>query len=233
MTARPPEWRALFLAVRHVAEAIKDAPAAFKIEQLEHALAQGWIKTRAARLIADDASYLPGFDPHDGLPTSIWQEHRRLSPGDYIDTVFAPKIRFRENTVSGYIGTELIRVDAEGVEVYWPDMLKIRWEEIRWEETAPLTERADAGTASLPSPEEPPARPGRPPVHDWFKIAVVMCWHLSGKAPRDWQFSGKRKLTRDEYLEKLQKWCEQELGTKPSIDELKPRYALVRKWFKN
>lgn len=227
MMARAPEWRALFLAVRHVAEAIKDAPHAFKIEQLEYALAQGWIKTRAARLSADDARYLPGFNPHDGLPTSIWQEHRRLSPGDYIATVFAPKIKFRENTVSGYIETELIRVDAEGVEVYWPDVLKIRWEEIT------QTERTDAGAVSQPSPEEPPAQRGRPPVHDWFKIAVVMCWHLSGEGPRDWRFSGKHRLTRDEFLEKFQKWCEQEFGVAPSIDELRPRYALVRKWFKN
>jgi hypothetical protein len=68
---------------------------------------------------------------------------------------------------------------------------------------------------------EPPAPRGRPPKYDWFKIAVVMCWHLSGKGP--WE----KGLTRRAFCERIQK----EFKPSPSIDELERRYTMVRKWF--
>ena len=58
--------------------------------------------------------------------------------------------------------------------------------------------------------------------------SVMMCWHMYGDAPPEWRFSGMHRLTRDKYLEKLQ----QELGVAPSLDELRPCYALVRKYFR-
>jgi hypothetical protein len=75
-----PEWRSLSLAVQHVAK-FKDTEAAAKIE-LERALAQG-LKTRASRLSAGlgtVASDLPGLDPRDGLPTSIWRTQAVFTP---------------------------------------------------------------------------------------------------------------------------------------------------------
>jgi hypothetical protein len=68
------------------------------------------------------------------------------------------------------------------------------------------------------------AQRGRPVMYDWFRIAVEMCWHLSGKGP--WG-----KLKRDEFIAKMQTWCQQELDVKPSADELKRRIGVVRKRF--
>ena len=71
---------------------------------------------------------------------------------------------------------------------------------------------------------EPSALLGRPAVHDWFRIAVEMCWQLSSEG--EW-----RKLKRDDFLKNMQAWCKDELGVKPSEDELKRRIGLVRKRF--
>ena len=145
MMARAPEWRSLSLAVQHVAK-FKGTEAAAKLE-LEHALAQG-LKTRASRISAwsypRDA--LQGFDPRDGLPTSIWQVHDR----SHKRTVLAPTIKWEKNSVTGYIEgrnnaeTEWMFIDAEDVEVYWADVLKC-WPdrtEAKREQLKPQSDRA-------------------------------------------------------------------------------------------
>jgi hypothetical protein len=88
--------------------------------------------------------------------------------------------------------------------------------------------RFDAGDMDAPetaaanvSPELLPQL-GRPAVHDWFRIAVEMCWHLSGEGP--W---GKR----EEFISNMLAWCKQELHVAPSDDELRRRIGTVRQRF--
>jgi hypothetical protein len=83
----------------------------------------------------------------------------------------------------------------------------------------------DAGTYDddAPAPEPEPQR-GRPPVHEWFRIAIEMCWQLSERG--QW-----RKLKNADVIAKMQAWCKAEFNTAPSADELRRRIGLVRKRF--
>ena len=78
--------------------------------------------------------------------------------------------------------------------------------------------------AAKQAPSLPVAQRGRPRVHDWPRIVVEVCWHLSGKGP--WG-----ELKRDDFLPKVQQWSKHELRTTPSLGDLKRVYAAARKRF--
>jgi hypothetical protein len=68
---------------------------------------------------------------------------------------------------------------------------------------------------------EPPARRGSPVKYNWDRIDAEMRRRLSGKGPRE---------KREDFIVEIRKWHQREFpGEAPSLNTLRPRYAMLRK----